>query len=68
MESHGQTGRVAISKLERPVRKPGELSSQLVQYGLQPSSSREQDLAIGDVDGTRVQDVVATNPDAANWC
>ncbi|MFO1023489.1 MAG: FG-GAP-like repeat-containing protein [Planctomycetales bacterium] len=62
---HGQTGRVAISKLERPVRKAGELSSQLVQYGLQPSSSREQDLAIGDVDGDGLQDVVATNPDTA---
>lgn len=60
-----RTGRVKVSQLQRPAAKPGELASQLIQYGFGPGSGRDRDLATGDVDGDGLMDVVVSDPDAA---
>ena len=63
---HGQTGRVRVSQIRRPEAKAGELAGQLVQYGFgQQAGSRERDLAIGDINGDKLADVVVTDPEAS---
>lgn len=63
---HGQTGRVRVSQIRRPEAKAGELAGQLVQYGFgQQAGSRERDLAIGDLDGDKLADIVVTDPEAS---
>ena len=61
-----QTGRLKVHRLRRPVAKPGELASRLIQYGFgRQGSGRDRDLAIGDINGDGLLDVVVTDPDAA---
>lgn len=60
-----QTGRVRVSQLTRPNAEPGELAGQLVQFGFGSQAGKGRDLAIGDIDGDGLQDVVVTDPDAA---
>ena len=60
-----QTGRVRVSQLARPEVQPGELAGQIVQFGFGTQAGRGRDLAIGDIDGDGLQDVVVTDPDAA---
>ena len=63
---HGQTGRVRVSQIRRPEAKAGELAGQLVQYGFgQQAGSRERDLAIGDINGDKLTDIVVTDPEAS---
>lgn len=60
------TGRVKLLQMERPVPKPGELSSRLIQYGLgQQAANRDRDLATADLDGDGLTDVIVADPDAA---
>lgn len=61
-----QTGRVKILQLERPVPKPGELSSRLIQYGLgQQGAGKDRDVATADLDGDGLTDVVVADAEAA---
>ncbi len=63
---HGQTGRVRVSQIRRPEAKAGELAGQLVQYGFgQQAGSRERDLAVGDINGDKLIDIVVTDPEAS---
>ena len=60
------TGRVHISQLRRPEEKSGELPARLIQYGFgEPGSGKDRDLAVGDVDGDGLSDVVVTDPAGA---
>ncbi len=60
-----QTGRLLVSRVSRPVPKKGELAGRLIQYGFGPSAGRDRDLAIGDLDGDGLNDVVVTDPESA---
>lgn len=60
-----QTNRVKVHQLQRPEVKAGELAGQLIQYGFGQQGGRGRDLAIGDVDGDGLNDVVVTDPEAA---
>lgn len=60
------TGRVKLLQLERPMPKPGELASRLIQYGLgQQAADKSRDIATADLDGDGLTDVVVADPDAA---
>jgi len=61
----GQTGRVKIHQLQRPEQVPGELAAQLIQYGFGTQSGKGRDLAVGDINGDKLQDVVVTDPEGA---
>ncbi|HIE97948.1 MAG: VCBS repeat-containing protein [Fuerstiella sp.] len=61
-----RTGRVVISKLTRSTGDKADLPSRLVQYGIgPPTGSRGRALAIGDVDGDGLQDVIVADPENA---
>ncbi len=60
-----QTNRARVSRVSRPVAKKGELASRLIQYGFGQSSGKDRDVAIGDLDGDGLNDVVATDPESA---
>jgi hypothetical protein len=61
-----QTGRAKAFQWERPEVKPGELASQLIQYGFgAQAGNRDRDLAVGDINGDGLSDVVVTDPDSA---
>ncbi len=63
---HGQTGRLGVSQVRRPEAKPGELAGQLVQYGFgQQVGSRDRDLAVGDINGDKLIDIVVTDPETS---
>ncbi|MCP4782500.1 MAG: VCBS repeat-containing protein [Fuerstiella sp.] len=61
-----RTGRVVVSQLTKSTPEKAELPSRLVQYGIgQPAGSRGRALAIGDVDGDGLQDVIVADPENA---
>ena len=61
-----RTGRVQISRLTKIEPESGELPTRLVQFGIgEASGSRERAIAIGDIDGDRLNDVVVTDPENA---
>lgn len=64
---HARTGRVRIHKFTNDSSETGDTTSQLVQFGLPGSGSRDQALAIGDVTGDGRNDVVSTDPDSAEF-
>lgn len=60
------TGRVKVLQMERPAPKPGELSSRLIQYGLgQQGAGKDRDVAMADLDGDGLTDVVVADAEAA---
>ena len=61
-----RTGRVQISRLSKIAADSGELPTRLVQFGVgEASGSRERAVAIGDIDGDKLNDVVITDPENA---
>ncbi|MEO1997602.1 MAG: VCBS repeat-containing protein [Planctomycetaceae bacterium] len=60
-----RTGRIKVSQLKRPESKPGELAGRLIQYGFGGQSSKDRELATGDLDGDGRIDVVVSDPAAA---
>ena len=61
-----RTGRVQISSLQPATSEDGVLPTRLLQYGIgQSGSNRDRAVAIGDVDGDRLTDVVVTDPEQA---
>lgn len=59
------TGRVKLLRMERPVAKPGEISSRLIQYGLGQQGASGRDVATADIDGDGLTDVIVSDADAA---
>ncbi len=60
------TGRIKVLQMERPAPKPGELSSRLIQYGLgQQGAGKDRDVAMADLDGDGLTDVVVSDAEAA---
>ncbi len=61
-----RTNRVNVLKLERPETKPEDSLSRIIQYGFgESSAARDREIAIGDMDGDGLLDVVVTDPSAA---
>lgn len=59
----GQTNRVRVMQVHRAIE--GELGAKLIQYGI-GGGSDVGELALGDLDGDRLQDVVVANPERAS--
>jgi hypothetical protein len=61
-----RTGRVQVSSLQPATLRDGTLPTRLLQYGIGPSgSNRDRAVAIGDVDGDQLTDVVVTDTEQA---
>ena len=61
-----RTGRIKMLKVERRAPAANELPERLIQFGFgKQGSGRERDLAIADVDGDGLKDIVVTDPDAS---
>ncbi len=62
-----RTGRVNVLQFQRPQSEAGRLARQLTQFGLGPEGdSRESDLALGDLDGDGLLDVLVSDPESAS--
>lgn len=62
----GTTGRVRVAQFSRESEPEGDLAVRLVQYGFgESSSAKGRDLAVGDLDGDDLADVVVTDPQSA---
>ena len=59
----GQTNRVRMMQVHRATE--GELGAKLIQYGI-GGGSDVGELALGDLDGDRLQEVVVANPERAS--
>ncbi len=62
-----QTGRLKILQMEPPKKGDDEPAGRLVQtgFGRQESSDRTRDVALGDIDGDGLADLVVTDPEGA---
>ncbi len=61
-----RTGRVQVSSLQSATLKDGTVPTRLLQYGIGPSgANRDRGVAIGDVDGDKLIDVVVTDSEQA---
>ncbi len=61
-----RTGRIQISSLQPAELKDGTIPMRLLQYGIGPSgANRDRGVAIGDVDGDKLTDVVVTDSEQA---
>ena len=61
-----RSGRVVVSGIQRNTDESAELPSRLVRFGIgQASGSRGRAIAIGDIDGDGLNDVVVTDPETA---
>lgn len=61
-----RTGRIQISSLQPATLKDGTVPTRLLQYGIGPSgANRDRGVAIGDVDGDKLLDVVVTDSEQA---
>jgi hypothetical protein len=59
----GQTNRVRAMQVRRPTE--GELGAKLIQYGVGGGTDTGE-LAVGDLDGDRLLEVIVSNPDQAS--
>jgi hypothetical protein len=61
-----RTGRIQVSSLQPAASGDGHLPARLLQYGIGPSGAvRDRGVAIGDVDGDKLTDVVVTDAEQA---
>ena len=66
MTVDSQTGRLKILKLQKAVDSPVSSTTKLTRYGFGTAGAgRGQQLAIGDLDGNGLQDVIVSDPDSA---
>lgn len=62
----GRTGRVLVSRLQEMKRTDDSVSSRMLQFGVGGASgAKGRALAIGDIDGDKLNDVVVTDPENA---
>lgn len=62
----GRTGRVLVSRLQEAKREKGDLPSRMLQFGIGESSgTKARAVAIGDIDGDKLDDVIVTDPENA---
>lgn len=61
-----RTGRVVVSSLQPAQAESGSVPEHLMQYGIGPGGgNRGRSMAMGDVDGDRLTDVLVTDPEQA---
>jgi hypothetical protein len=61
-----RTGRIKMLQVERKQPEPNSLPDRLIYFGFgKQGSGRERDLAISDLDGDGLNDVMVTDPDAS---
>mgnify|MGYP002627998391 FL=1 len=61
-----RTGRVVVSGVKRSTDESAGVPSRLVRFGIgEASGSRGRAIAIGDIDGDKLKDVVVTDPETA---
>lgn len=62
----GRTGRVLVSRLEEMKRTEDSVSSRMLQFGIgDASGAKGRALAVGDIDGDKLNDVIVTDPENA---
>lgn len=61
-----RTGRLKMVQLQPPRKDAADVMEHLIQFGFgRQGGGKERDLAVGDLDGDGLSDVVATDPEAS---